>query len=379
MSAKKGKKKSTVVKILLSIHIIFLICLLASYIAPFISPAKMWIFAFFGLAYPIWLFINLFFLLIWILLFKKYAWLSVIMILIGVNHLLSIFPVSLSNTKVAPPGSLKIMTYNVHSLYGISNKQILPGIRSKVTEFLAVQNPDILCIQEFYVRSEDSSKVLERVTKQIGSKYFTFKNYQETKDRKRINALAIFSKFPIIGNGFIRMNNRNVFCLCADMVVNGVKVRVYDLHLESIKFGNEDYSFYAHLTEQEKKPDTSGFSASSLKIFTKLKKAFELRAEQVDLLKQDISRSPFPVIVCGDFNDPPTSYTYRVMSSHLRDSFIKSGKGLFGNTYAGNFPSFRIDYILLDKCFEAYNYQRPKEDLSDHYPVSVYVHMTPAE
>ena len=177
MAAKKSKKKSIVVKVLLSIHIIFLLCLLASYAAPFVSPAKIWIFAFFGLAYPIWLFINLLFLLIWIILFKKYAWLSVIAILLGVNHLLSIYPVSLSNTRVAPPGSIKILTYNVHSLYGITNKQYRPEIRSKVTDFLAAQNPDILCIQEFYVRSEDSSKVLERVTKQIGSKYFTFKRY----------------------------------------------------------------------------------------------------------------------------------------------------------------------------------------------------------
>ena len=70
-------------------------------------------------------------------------------------------------------------------------------------------------------------------------------------------------------------------------------------------------------------------------------------------------------------------YTYRVLSAGLKDSFINAGKGLFGNTYAGNFPSFRIDYILTDKRFETFNYTRSKIDLSDHYPVSVFVKMQP--
>jgi endonuclease/exonuclease/phosphatase family metal-dependent hydrolase len=367
-AAKKGKGKSFIVKLLLAVNILFLVCLIASYAAPFVSPAKYWIFAFFGLAYPIWLAINLFFLLLWILLWKKYAWITLVILLLGFNHLLSLLPVSFSNRSTVP-GSLKIMTYNVHSLYGITNKEVNRGIRSKVTDFLAGQNPDILCIQEFFVKSEDSSKVLTRFTKEIGASYFTYKNYQEMKDKRKINALAIFSKFPIIGNGFMRMNNRNVFCVFADILINGTKVRVYNLHLESIRFGNEDYSFYAHLTEKES--ESPDLSAGSLKIFSKLKKAFALRAEQVDMLKKDMQSSPYPVLICGDFNDSPTSYTYHILSGNLKDSFIKAGKGLFGNTYAGNFPSFRIDYILFDKIFEAYNYQRSKVDLSDHYPVSV--------
>ena len=374
-SAKKGKGKSLIVKILFAINIVFILCLLASYVNPFVSPTKYWIFAFFGLAYPVWLAINLFFLVLWILLFKKYAWISLMAILLGINHLLSIYPVTWSDRKNAPADAIKIMTFNVHSLYGITNKQFNPKIRSKITDFLAAQSPDILCIQEFFVKSEDSTLVLNRFTKEIGSSYFTYKNYLEMKDKRKINALTIFSKFPIIGNGSIRMNNRNVFCIFADIQVHGAKIRVYNLHLESIKFGNEDYSFYAHLTEKES--DSSNLSTGSLKIFSKLKKAFAIRAEQVDMLKKDMDLSPHPLVICGDFNDPPNSYTYHVLSDKLKDSYKKAGKGLFGNTYAGNFPSFRIDYILFDKLFDAYNYQRWKVDFSDHYPVSVSLMILP--
>jgi endonuclease/exonuclease/phosphatase family metal-dependent hydrolase len=369
-AAKKGKKHPVFIKILLGINLLFMLCLVCAYLAPYISPEKYWILAFFGLSYPVWLVINLVFLVLWIILWKKYAWIVLLVLLLGFNHLISVYPLPFSDRTLVPAGSFKVMTYNVHSLYGITNKENSRGIRSKVTDFLTAQAPDILCIQEFFVRSEDSSKVLSRFTREIGSTFFIYKNYQEMKDKRKINALAIFSKYPIIGSGSLRLGNQNVFSVFADILINHVRVRVYNLHLESIRFGNEDYSFYAHLTEKES--ESSGFSAGSLKIFSKLKKAFVLRAEQVDMLRKEMDQSPYPVLVCGDFNDSPSSYTYHMLSRNLKDSFIHAGKGLFGNTYAGNLPSFRIDYMLYGKNFEANNYQRIKVDLSDHYPLSAY-------
>jgi endonuclease/exonuclease/phosphatase family metal-dependent hydrolase len=371
MTPSKKNGSSTWVKILFVINCLFILCLFVSYAAPYISPARYWIFAFFGLAYPVWLAINLVFVLLWIILWKKYAWITLAAILIGVNHLLSIYPVSFPKKKPLPEGTFKIMTYNVHSLYGIHNRKIDQGAKSKVTEFLREQQPDILCIQEFYVRSEDSSKVLERFTRDIGSSYYSYKNYFDMKDRKRINALAIFSKFPISGSGYIRAKNRYVFCIYADILVGDIKLRVYDLHLESIRFGNEDYSFYAHLTDNES--ENTNLGTGSRKILSKLKKAFAMRAEQVDILRREMDKSPFPLIVCGDFNDSPTSYTYHMLSGNLTDSYKKAGSGLFGNTFAGNLPSYRIDYLLSDKQLDVFNYERLKVGLSDHYPVSAWM------
>jgi endonuclease/exonuclease/phosphatase family metal-dependent hydrolase len=375
--AKKGKKSSFFIRFLLVLNSVFILCLITSYISPYISPAKYWVLAFFGLAYPIWLVINLFFLVLWIILFRKFAWVCLLAIVLGFNHILAIFPIQIKDHKTVPHGAIKIISFNVHSLYGISNKSYTPKMRSKVTEFLTEQKPDIFCVQEFFVKSPDSSKVIERFTKEIGCRYFTYTNYQEIKDHTRINALAIFSKYPIVSNGYIKASDRSTFCVFADIVVNGVKVRVYDLHLESIKFGNEDYSFYAHLTEKDS--TASDISTGSKKIVTKLKKAFTIRANQVDMLKHHMSGSPYPLIVCGDFNDPPNSYAYQVLSTRLKDSFIQAGKGLFGGTYAGSFPSFRIDYILTDKSFDIFNYQSLRVGLSDHYPVSAFIRLNPGD
>jgi endonuclease/exonuclease/phosphatase family metal-dependent hydrolase len=81
-----------------------------------------------------------------------------------------------------------------------------------------------------------------------------------------------------------------------------------------------------------------------------------------------ILKSPYPVIVCGDFNDSPVSYTYQKISANLKDAFLESGTGL-GSTYSGRFPSYRIDYILHNPQLSCYQYANPKMGLSDHQPV----------
>ena len=71
----------------------------------------------------------------------------------------------------------------------------------------------------------------------------------------------------------------------------------------------------------------------------RLKRAFVKRAKQADLIEASINTSPYPVIVCGDFNDTPCSYAYNTISTTLKDAFVESGNG-FGRSYIGAFPSF---------------------------------------
>jgi len=103
-------------------------------------------------------------------------------------------------------------------------------------------------------------------------------------------------------------------------------------------------------------------------VVKKMGRAFKGRAHQAQMISRHIDNSAYPVIVCGDFNDTPVSYVYRMMRGDLKDAFVEAGKG-FGGTYNGKLPSFRIDYILFDPKFEAYNFERNKLNLSDHYPI----------
>ena len=129
-------------------------------------------------------------------------------------------------------------------------------------------------------------------------------------------------------------------------------------------FSHDDYKYIDDLQKDVQAEDVE----HSKNIVKRLKRAFIKRAKQAELIEYSISLSPYPVIVCGDFNDTPSSYTYNTVSKKLTDSFVESGNG-FGRSYVGAFPSFRIDYILHSDQFIAYNFKTIREELSDHYPI----------
>jgi endonuclease/exonuclease/phosphatase family metal-dependent hydrolase len=103
-------------------------------------------------------------------------------------------------------------------------------------------------------------------------------------------------------------------------------------------------------------------------ISASLRKGFITRSIQAKLVKKNIDSSPYPVLVTGDFNDTPVSYSYRRIRRGLNDSFVTSGYGA-GFTYKGNYPANRIDYILYDNELESRSFNILKVKYSDHYPV----------
>jgi len=99
-----------------------------------------------------------------------------------------------------------------------------------------------------------------------------------------------------------------------------------------------------------------------------MKSSYKKRAEESQVIKKHMQSSPYPIILCGDFNDTPLSYAYNTISKNLKDAFKESGKGI-GQSFV-KIPTLRIDYILHNECFNSYNYKRHKQKLSDHYAVS---------
>ena len=100
----------------------------------------------------------------------------------------------------------------------------------------------------------------------------------------------------------------------------------------------------------------------------KYSRASALRANQADVIAAHVAESPHPVMICGDFNDIPQSYTYARISHGLKDSFIECGNGL-GTTYARGIPGLRIDYILADPAIRFVSHTMPRLETSDHYPI----------
>ena len=362
------KDRSILKKILYFLNICAVACLLASYLSGYVSPDKYWLFAFFGLAYPIFVIINILFVFFWLITWKRFIFVSLIAIIIGYNSLLAIYPLRFSQQQALPCTKIKVVSFNVHTLYGTKREDNKQETKSKVTEFLAEQNADIICIQEFFAIGEDFSQTLMKFTKSIQLDYYYFKNYQEFWNKRKINAIATFSRYPVVNSGYFKLQDHSLYAIFSDIVINHDTIRVYNLHLESIRFGDDDYSFYSHLTEPDK--EVTPIKEGSKRMFWKLRKAFILRSIEVNILTKHIAASKYPIILAGDFNDTPSSYSYHQLTLHLTDSFKAAGNGFFESTYAGKFPSFRIDYILYSGKLNALSYKKFDIELSDHYPIT---------
>ncbi len=343
------------------------ICLLTSYLAPHVSPESFWFIAFFGLTYPVWVVLNLLFVIYWLIQLKKRSFYSLIVIIAGWPILHSCIQFTANNSPDTSKKLIKVMSYNV-KVFDLYNWSHNLETRARIFGLIKDENPDIACFQEFF--SRDSSKLdnLDSLLKTQKAKYV---HVEYTTTVKRIHhfGIATFSVYPIIAKGKIDFGYRsNNVCIYTDIKMGADTVRVYNMHLQSIAFASSDYKYVEDLQKDVETEDIE----NSKNIVRRLKRAFIKRAQQADLIKESIASSPYPVIVCGDFNDTPASYTYNTIATNLKDSFIESGFG-FGRSYVGAFPSFRIDFILHSDRFKAYNFQTIREELSDHFPICCYL------
>lgn len=367
MAKKANKKKYSIkTKVLFVVNVIFILLLLLSYLNPYISTAKFPYLAVFALAYPFLLLFNILFILVWLIRGRlAFLW-STIAIILGVNHLFTHFQFHNGTDAVMMnKPSIRLITYNVH-LFGFYDAKLKKETRSKILTLLEKTNADVYCLQEFFENDKDFPMV--DTLKALLKTPYVFTDYFRTTKRNNHYGLAIFSRFPILDSGRIQLRTgHSNYTIYNDILWHNDTVRIINNHLESIRFSQADYVFYEELTSNPS--ENNDVKQGSLNIIKKLIKAYRTRALQADLVKANIKRSPYPVIVCGDFNDTPLSYVYHNISDGLRDAFVQAGFGL-GKTYTGVFPSYRIDYILFSPKFRAVEYRTIRKNYSDHYPVA---------
>ena len=146
---------------------------------------------------------------------------------------------------------------------------------------------------------------------------------------------------------------------------------MFNCHLQSLRFSNSNLDYI-----QNPAIKTGTDLKKSKNVITKFKNAFLRRQGQADRVRAEIEKSPYPVIVCGDFNDVPNSYAYETIGKNLQDAFVKKGTGL-GRTFSGISPTLRIDNIFVDKRYSVNQYVRVQKKLSDHFPIITDISLSP--
>ena len=175
----------------------------------------------------------------------------------------------------------------------------------------------------------------------------------------------IFSKLPIINKQTVvnYPNDYNATFQYVDVLKDNDTIRIFNVHLQSLKFTQANLSYL----------DKAGLNSDSnitesKSIISKMKTGFIKRSIQANFIKDEINHSPYPVIVCGDFNDVPNSYAYETIGAGLQDAFVKKGSGI-ARTFSSISPTLRIDNIFSDKKFTVLQFTRVKKLLSDHFPI----------
>src|SRR5690606_241352 len=175
---------------------------------------------------------------------------------------------------------------------------------------------------------------------------------------------AVFSRYEIFNFRAHKLSDY-IYMLQCDMVLPGADTtRMFMIHLATFGLSDNDKDYIEDVAANKK----ANLNKSRSYLW-KFNYAFVRRAREVHVAKEIIDASPYPVVVCGDLNDLPGSYTYTHITEGLNDAFLQKGRGL-GRTYSRLSPTLRIDYIFYDPAgFKCLGYKSPYTSLSDHNPV----------
>jgi endonuclease/exonuclease/phosphatase family metal-dependent hydrolase len=361
----KKARPTFVDKVVRVIAILMAVFLLIGCIAGNVDPRENRLIAFFGLAYPFLLLLNIFMLAWWCIRGRwLFAVLTVLVIGLGWRALTATFSVT-GEEGIGPKADaahIRMMTYNVHSFRPYDTEN-LEDVKSQMLKLIEAENPDIICLQEYFTRKKGSYDMTDSLKKILNTDEYYF--LPATKNEYEATGLAIFSKYPIKNKGHIvfepgKGGNESIY---VDVEKNKKRFRIYNVHLQSISFNKQDYQY---LDKIKKKMDPE--LVPSKRILSMLNTAFLKRSAQVDLMKAHMETCKIPFLIAGDFNDTPASYAVTQLTTSLNNSFKEKGKGL-GRTYNGKFPNFQIDYIATTKDFNIINQRIVEAELSDHFPV----------
>lgn len=337
-------------KILFLLNSLFALALLLSYLLPFIPPETFAMLSVLSLGVPFLILVNLAFLLYWILRLKKQVLLPLVVLLLGFNHLTSIYEFSATEEDELV-GGYSFMTYNVRQFNQFKWTED-KNIPQKISDFIREQDPDVLAMQEYYKGELDIAMEFQH-------------KYIKQKEESAEFGLAIFSKFPIVNSGSLNFptpsNNNAIF---ADIVIGNDTIKVINVHLQS--FTVKPNMKKLELEKEESKRVLKGMGQTFVRQENQLENVLEL-----------IRESPHKAVVMGDFNNTAYSYIYRELRSMgFNDAYKEEGNG-FGRTYDFDYFPLRIDYIFPEEGIEPVYFETFEVPYSDHFPIKAILKINP--
>ena len=356
-------------RILIGTNIAIAVLFLVGCYSSWFDPTYFWFIGLLTLAsfYLCLLLIGFFF--FWLFTKPALMLISIISFLLAWQPMKHLVKLRLSNdfSFNKQPGQLRVMSWNVEH-FDILEHKTHPEGKDEMIRLINLYNPDIACFQEM-VGSDSIDKAINYIPyflRQLNmADYYYSYNRKLDFDNNHHFGVITFSKYPIVFKKTVSYppNDYNSIFQYIDILKENDTFRVFNLHLQSLKFSNRNLQYIDDPSIKDEQD-----LENSKNIISKFKKGFLKREIQSNRIKEEINKSPYPVIVCGDFNDVPNSYSYNTIGKGLNNAFAEKGTGI-GRTYNGISPTLRIDNIFADTRFSITQYIRIQKKLSDHFPI----------
>ena len=337
----------------------------------FLHPNEWWVIAVLGLAFPFILILVILFLFFWLIFRSKWFFLSLIALVIGYTNIRALIGFNFNNnySKKKDSTAIRVLTWNV-TWFDEQTKRTknTKRYRKDMLKFIGEQQPDVICLQEYLEPNMPGYYSNRNDISQLGYPYhFIVSDYERANKTFQVG-VAIFSRYPLLDSFHViypgsKLTRAAESLIAIDIKLNGKPIRIFTTHLQSVLLQKDDY----RNLEIIKNADDSIMEASK-SLLKKLKQGYTFRSDQVDTVRKELDASPYPEIICGDFNDIPNSYSYFRIRHDRLDAFVEKSSGI-GRTFSHISPTLRIDYILADKQFEVLQYKRFVLPYSEHYPL----------
>ena len=156
-----------------------------------------------------------------------------------------------------------------------------------------------------------------------------------------------------MNSGSVEFPNTSNNAIFADIVKGEDTIRIYNVHLQSMKIDANANNFDEEETER---------------LFKRVANTFKMQQSQVELFQEHQKQCKYKMIVCSDLNNTSFSYAYKHIKGDFVDAFKEAGSG-FGRSYLFKLIPLRIDFIFADNSFQITSFKTFNEKYSDHYPI----------
>jgi endonuclease/exonuclease/phosphatase family metal-dependent hydrolase len=352
-------------------NVLVSLCMLVLYLLPYSDQNHFWFLNLFALAFPVFALLQLGFLVFWYFAKRKVTVIPLLTFFLCLPLLKNIIGIS-KKTKKINQAHFTVATWNIHLVdFYEHNGNHSPAMIQKAKDLQA----DVLAVQELVFSLDSNSEMsINNLKKKLGFKYAVTGNDRRfgvhTNGGTRAEryfpfCVGIFSNYPIVQWKKVQpLREYNHTFLWADMKVGNDTIRFFNIHLQSMHFVKQEYDVIENIDNQ----DLDKVKRTGRSLLRKMRTANQQRAIQINAVKEEVKKSPYPVILCGDFNDVPNSYAYKTISDVLKDTHVKKGYGI-GRTFQKLSPTLRIDYIFSSKNLQPLHNSVITPSMSDHRPV----------